>query len=89
MRQKTIEKIRRLCNPDHHRVECVCKDCQILTLLDQEDRAEEMAKDTQELVYLANVTASYMDMPPSHPLYNHTAVDVRNSLKRLFNKKEG
>jgi hypothetical protein len=56
-------------------------------LCDQEDRAEEMAKDVQELIFLANVTSSYMSMPLKHPLYAKVGSDVRGSLTRLFDKK--
>ena len=46
-----------------------------------------MAEDVQELIFLANVTASYMSMPVKHPLYCKVGSDVRGSLSRLFDKK--
>lgn len=87
MRQKTIEKIRRLCNPDQHKAECECGYCQIISLCDREEYVEQMSEDVQELITLANVTASYMDMTPQHPLYCSVGRDVRASLARLFNQK--
>ena len=86
MRQTTQDKIRAV-----YKKGGVAKDCmnEVLGLLNCEDRAEEMSKDVQELLFLANVTASYMDMTPTHPLYCSVGRDVKASLLRLFSKKEG
>jgi len=59
------------------------------SLLRCEERAEDMSEDVKELLFLANVTASYMDMTPTHPLYCSVGRDVKASLLRLFSKKEG
>lgn len=83
MRQKTIDKIRALTRVNGKGVIA-----EIEALLDLEERAEQMAEDTQELLFLANVVSSYMDMTPKHPLYVHVGRDVRASLRRLFDKKE-
>jgi len=89
MRQTTTKKIKELCVCKHRDVgqkDCKCQLCEILGLLDQEERAEHMAKDVQELIHLANVTASFVDMKPDHRLYPTVRRDVQDSLDRLRNK---
>ncbi len=84
MRISTIEKIRAKLRTNQPGIVK-----EIEELLDQEERAEKMAEDTKELIYLANVTASYMSMPVKHPMYCKVGADVRGSLARLFDKEEG
>lgn len=83
MRQKTIDKIRDIFeNRDHP---CGSMN-DVMELLDQEERAEQMSEDVQELIYLANVVDSFIVMSETHPLYKSVRRDVEASLTRLKHK---
>lgn len=81
MRLTTIAKIREICIANSPGI-----GTEIEELLDQEERAEQMAKNVQELIFLANVTSSFVDMKPDHPLYPSVQRDVQASLDRLKNR---
>ena len=83
MRQKTIDKIRNIFeNRDHP---CGSMN-DVMELLDQEERAEQMAENVQELVFLANAVDSFIVMPETHPAYRSVRRDVQASLNRLKTK---
>ena len=84
MRQTTIEKIRAVYKKGGKAEDCMNE---VLGLVNCEDRANEMAEDTQELIFLAHVVLAYMDMSPAHPLFYTTRTDVKRSLSRLFDRK--
>lgn len=80
MRLTTIAKIREICIANSPGI-----GTEIEELLDQEERAERMADSVQELIFLANATATFVDLKPEHPLYSSVQRDVQASLDRLKN----
>jgi hypothetical protein len=80
MRQKTSDKIKELIGQVEQPTLILT---QILDLLRLEDRADEMAQDVQELLFLANVTDSLVGMSPTHPIYKSVLRDVQSSLSKL------
>jgi hypothetical protein len=80
MRTKTIDQIKHLISLVDEPTQILC---QILDLVRYEERAEEMAKDVQEMIYLVNVTDSLISIPPTHPLYKSILRDVQASINRL------